>query len=328
MKKIIIVIVIGLLVVGVIFVYIYIDSHRPRHFEVDFLNIGQGDSTLIQFANGQKMLVDCGPNKIVLSALGRHLPFYDNTIDYVLATHPDLDHYGGCVDVLKRYNVKNIITNGHTKPSDPYWQEWNKVMHEETYDDHPLTPSFARRGQRTPATIITMSSPTVWTIASDTLQFISPDPALKLDVGAADSNNYSIVFKLTHEGETFLFTGDMEVPLENELMRKYCATSTVLSSRAESRDLARPDEISPLAARLGRNDNGCTALRADTLKVGHHGSDTGSSEPFLAIVKAKKAIISVGKNKYGHPTLRVLKHLERSGAEILRTDQKGDIVVR
>ena len=72
---------------------------------------------------------------------------------------------------------------------------------------------------------------------------------------------------------------------------------------------------------------GCTALRANILKVGHHGSDTGSSEKFLSVVKPSIAIISVGaRNRYGHPTLRVLKHLERTGATILRTDKLGDIV--
>ncbi len=328
MKKIIVVIILSLILAGGMLLYVYFDSHRPHHFEVDFLNIGQGDSALIKFENGQKMLVDCGPNKIVLSALGRHLPFYNRTIDYVVATHPDLDHYGGCVDVLQRYNVKNIIVNGHEKKYDPYWQEWNKMMHEEAG-----------------AKIITMASPTTWTIASDTLQFISPDPALHLDVAAADSNNYSIVFKLTHGNERFLFTGDMEVPLEDVLMEKYCGTTTPdlsLTLPPSSEDLrpavGRGANVTPPPQGRGQGEDSqmgarervgtCPALHADTLKVGHHGSDSGSSEEFLSIVRAKTAIVSVGKNKYGHPSHRVFKRLERTGADILRTDQIGDIVVQ
>ncbi len=280
MKKIIFIITGCLLLVSGIFLYVYFDSHRPKHFSVTFLNIGQGDSALIQFANGQKMLVDCGPNKIVLSRLGQVLPFYDRTIDYVLATHPDLDHYGGCVDVLKRYKVKEIITNGREKTNDPYWQEWNKTMREE--------PG---------ATIVTMASPTVRTIASDTLEFVSPNPALPLEVGLADSNNYSIVFKLTHGAETFLFTGDMEIPLEKALLDKYCPDNKII----------------------------CQYLKADTLKVGHHGSNSSSGDEFLARVLPKTAIISVGKNHYGHPSFRILRRLERTGADILRTDKLGDI---
>ena len=313
MKKFSLIIFICLLIIGALLLYVYIDSRRPKQFEINFLDIGQGDSALIKFANGQKMLVDCGASKIVLSALSRHLAFYDRTIDYVLATHPDLDHYGGCVDVLQRYDVKTIIVNGREKKYDPYWQEWHKTM-------------LAEPG----ATIVTMASPTTWTIASDTLQFMSPDSAFKLNVAAADSNNYSIVFKLTHDKETFLFTGDMEVPLENALMEKYCVTSTSETSppvlpfakgRKNRDPLLRKGE-----GRERSNSFTCPTLRTDVLKVGHHGSDTGSSEKFLSVVKPQTAVISVGKNKYGHPTLRVLKHLERTGATVLRTDQLGDIV--
>ena len=281
-KTFLIVIALALIIAGV-FLYIQIDKNRPKQFRVTFLNIGQGDSTLIQFENGKKMLVDCGANKKILAELGKNLPFYDRTIDYVLATHPDLDHYGGCVDVLKRYEVKEIITNGHEKTNDPYWQEWNKVMQEE--------PG---------AELVTMSSPTIWTIASDTLQFFSPDPAISLEVGQDDSNNYSIVFKLTHGDETFLFTGDMEFALENALLKKYCSKEEFI----------------------------CGNLKADTLKVGHHGSPGSTSEEFLAAVQPGTAIISTGKNHYGHPSLRVIKKLERIGAKVLRTDKIGDIIIK
>ena len=310
MKKIIFIIAISLLAISAIFAYIYFDSHRPKHFEVDFLDIGQGDSALIKFANGQKMLVDCGPNKIVLSALSRHLPFYDHTIDYVLATHPDLDHYGGCVDVLKRYDVKNIIVNGHEKKYDPYWQEWHKTM-------------LAEPG----ATIVTMASPTTWTIASDTLQFISPDPSFHLAVSAADSNNFSIVFKLTHGKETFLFTGDMEVPLENELMKKYCVTSTSETNTPPAPPFRGESPIPPKKEGREVLAQGCPTLRVDTIKVGHHGSKSSSSDEFLAVMQAKIAVVSVGAhNHYGHPSPRVLHRLERARARILRTDELGDII--
>lgn len=270
---------------GGFFYYTVSERHR-REFKIWFLNVGQGDSALVQFSDGETMLVDCGPDKRVLGELGRKLPFYARTIDYILATHPDLDHYGGCVDVLKRYNVKHIVVNGRSKLYDPYWREWDQVMRAEGAD------------------IITMASPTLWTIAGDTLQFLSPDPALKLDARADDSNNYSIVFRLTHGNEFFLFTGDMEMPLEKALMQKHCLVST---------------------STVGGN---CQALRSTVLKVGHHGSPSASGEDFLAAVRAKRAVISVGSNRYGHPSRRVLIHLERAGAEILRTDQLGAILIK
>jgi competence protein ComEC len=70
-------------------------------------------------------------------------------------------------------------------------------------------------------------------------------------------------------------------------------------------------------------------LRADVLKVGHHGSSTSTSDAFLAAVHPDVAIISVGAgNKYGHPSLDVLRALSQFGAQVLRTDEAGTVIVR
>ena len=289
-KTVIIISALVILIIG-LFLYTKLDNSQ-KHFKVTFFSIGQGDAALIQFGNGEKMLVDCGPDKKILAKLGRALPFYDRTIDYVLATHPDLDHYGGCVDVLKNYDVKEIIINGHKKEYDPYWRVWDEAVKNEG------------------AIVKIMDSPEVWHIASSTLEFISPDSSLALKTEADDSNNYSIIFRLsngparntTHSDSgrrtSYLFTADIEEPLEKALVQKYCSPSST----------------------------SCPALQSDIFKVGHHGSDTSSGEDFLNRVHPQKAIISVGKNKYGHPSLRVIKKLERAGAEIWRTDMVGDIV--
>lgn len=277
-KKIIIIAVL-LVLIGGLFLYTKLNNSQ-KHFQVTFFDIGQGDAALIKFADGEKMLVDCGPDRKILAKLGRALPFYDRTIDYVLATHPDLDHYGGCVDVLKNYKVKEVIINGHKKENDPYWRAWDQAIKDEG------------------SIVKVMTNPEEWQIASSTLQFFSPDSALPLEVAPADSNNYSIVFKLKNDRTSFLFTGDMEEPLEKALAHKYCSASSTV----------------------------CPTLQSDVLKIGHHGSDTASGEEFLNLVRPQTAIVSVGKNKYGHPSLRVLKKLERVEAEILRTDVAGDIV--
>lgn len=280
-KIIFIICIISLLLLGCIF-YFYYNQKNPHKFQVTFFNVGQGDAALIQFGNGQKMLIDCGADRKILAKLGQALPFYDRTIDYILATHPDLDHYGGCVDVLKNYKVKEIITNGRKKEYDPYWRIWYEAVKNEG------------------AIIKIIDNPQEWVIASSTLEFLSPDKTLDLDINADDSNNYSIVFKLKNDRISFLFTGDMEDPLEYALAHKYCSVSSTV----------------------------CPALQADVLKVGHHGSDSSSGEDFLKFVDPQTAIISAGKNnRYGHPSRRVLKKLERTGAEILRTDEKGDIML-
>ncbi len=98
---------------------------------------------------------------------------------------------------------------------------------------------------------------------------------------------------MTYKKNTFLFTGDAETKAEAEA------------------DMIKAKKT----------------LRADVLKVGHHGAKTSTSKNFLDAVKPKYAVISVGKNSYGHPTSQVVNLLKNSKASILRTDQSGTIII-
>lgn len=106
-----------------------------------------------------------------------------------------------------------------------------------------------------------------------------------------DLNNYSIVFKLTYGSKSFLFTGDTEDVSEKEML------------------------------------SGGYDLKADVLKVGHHGSNSSTTSEFLSAVAPKYAVISVGKgNTYGHPTQTTLDKLKNAGITVYRTDELGTIV--
>ncbi|MDP4118510.1 MAG: ComEC/Rec2 family competence protein, partial [Bacillota bacterium] len=105
----------------------------------------------------------------------------------------------------------------------------------------------------------------------------------------SDLNNYSAVLLLTYDKKRFLFAGDAQAKSENEIK---------------------------------------TNISADVLKVGHHGSDTSTTEKFLQKVKPTYAIISVGKdNEYGFPKDETLSRLKRYGCKVYRTDESGTIVV-
>ena len=104
-------------------------------------------------------------------------------------------------------------------------------------------------------------------------------------------NNYSAVLMLSYNDKNFLFMGDAEKEVETE----------ILSS--------------------GYN------VSADILKVGHHGSSSSSSDSFIKAVKPSIAVISVGKNSYGHPTAATLATLTKYKADIWRTDEKGTVIV-
>jgi len=110
--------------------------------------------------------------------------------------------------------------------------------------------------------------------------------------GYESLNDYSAVIKLTYGQTGFLFTGDAEEKSEGEMLQ-------------QSR----------------------TQLEADVLKVGHHGSVSSTSEPFLDAVSPEFAIISVGKgNDYGHPHQEIIKRLEEKGVQYFRTDFRGTII--
>jgi competence protein ComEC len=270
-------------ILAVILLFLKFFSHG-KVFKVVFFNVGQGDSSLIRLPSGAKMLVDCGPDKTVLGKLGKYLPFYDRTLDYLFVTHFDADHYGGCVEVLRRYQVKNVYINGDDKPDDAYWQKWSAALRAEG------------------ASVKIVSAPMSLNDGTAEIDFFAPRPAFT-SIAKTDSNNHSVVFRLAYGTTTVFYAGDMELKLEGELLAAECGTSTAI---LES----------------------CDALESDYLKVGHHGSDSSSGEAFLSAVRPEISIISVGKNKFGHPSLRVIRKLDRVGAKIWRTDKLNDIILR
>ncbi len=257
------------------------DQHLP-HVTVTFLDIGQGDASYIIFPSGEDMLIDCAKDGRILVALGRVMTPFDRTIDYLIVTHPDNDHYGGCIDVLKRFRVNHIVYNGLRKNQEPYWRYFWDMVESEDAVYHEIG------GRET------------WELASSTFSFLYPDHPVTADMSVPGSveepidNNTSIVAKLTFGAESVLFTGDTERALEEYL---------VGAAKGE--------------------------LDSDVLKVGHHGSPGSSSQAFVDAVSPRYASISVGKeNTYGHPSQRVIRRLERSGADIWRTDESGDIEMR
>src|SRR3989344_5975110 len=86
-----------------------IASQKDGFLKVYFFDIGQGDSIFIETPSGGQILVDGGPDNIILQKLGEVMPFYDKDIDAVIVSHPHADHLVGLIDVLERYDVKNII---------------------------------------------------------------------------------------------------------------------------------------------------------------------------------------------------------------------------
>ncbi|MBU3901531.1 MBL fold metallo-hydrolase, partial [Patescibacteria group bacterium] len=94
---------------------------------IDFLDVGQGSAILVSAPNNNQVLIDGGPSDAVLAKLGQALPLGDRQIELLILTHPDSDHLSGLVEVLKRYEVSQILESGIADSSAEY-QAWNDLI--------------------------------------------------------------------------------------------------------------------------------------------------------------------------------------------------------
>lgn len=100
--------------------YAVLREGRHDLLTVSFLDVGQGDAVFIRAPGGRQVLVDGGPGSSVVRQLGRVMPWYDRSIDMLIATHPDADHVSGLIDVLARYDVTMIMRSSVQADTAPW----------------------------------------------------------------------------------------------------------------------------------------------------------------------------------------------------------------
>lgn len=240
----------------------------PR-LDVTVFDVGQGDAILIRTPAGHNLLIDGGPSgRLLTEALGDELPFWDRELDMVVLTHPDSDHLTGLVSALERYDVGQVLTGAQQSDSDAF-EAWREAL-----DEEGAPVRIAAAGQ--------------WVDLGDgaRLEVLGPPPGFS--GSRPESNDASLVLKLTWGQASFLFTGDAANAAENAL----------IESGAD--------------------------LRAAVLKVAHHGSAYSTGRSFLDAVRPVVAAISVGDdNIFGHPSSATLDRLQDT--LVLRTDEVGRI---
>lgn len=238
---------------------------------VDMLDVGQGDSILIRTPANKVILIDASESGAhVADQLKREGVDH---LDLVIATHPHADHIGGMQTVLQTFPVKRYTDNGlpHTT------QTYAGVMTE--IETRGISYQAAVRG-------------TVFNLDDGAkLEILFPTGS-PLTGTRSDLNANSVVTRLTHGSDCFLFVGDAEQPTEAALLS---------------------------AGGLGQ---------CDVLKVAHHGSQYSSTQAFLDVVQPKVALISVGvANRYRHPGPDTVERIRAMGTAIYRTDESGQITV-
>ena len=240
-------------------------TQTSANVTIKFIDVGQGEAILIALPE-KTMLIDAGPTgsapKIaqVLQELGR------NKIDYLVATHPDEDHIGGMADVISSTQIGTIYAPNKTNNTATYRKFLTAIQ------NNNLQITLAEAG-----TIIDQTD-------SYKLEILWP----KKDANFPDTNDYSIIIKLTVGNKTFLFTGD-------------APTNAILNSN--------PGHI-------------------DVLKVSHHGSRTGTTEVLIHKLSPTYAVLSYAlDNSYGHPMQSVLNALRKHSVEVWGTGANGTITI-
>jgi len=189
------------LAAAAIFVWSEVLAQQPSaKLKIDFFDVGQGDALLIDAPNGNQALIDGGPSDAILAKLGEALPFSDRKIELLILTHPDADHLSGLVEVLKRYEVGEILETGILDNSSEY-QAWDDLIKAKN-----IPVIFASAGQ-------------VIKIADQAeIKILYPLGKINGEDFSKDTNSTSIVGKLIYGKNSLLFTGDAEGSVESPLL--------------------------------------------------------------------------------------------------------------
>lgn len=251
-----------------------------KELQIYFLDVGQGDCTLIKTESNKIILIDGGEGNSDKYDQGKNvvLPYLLDRgitkIDYIMISHFDSDHCGGLFYIIENLKVKNIIIG---LQSEKYLQYEN------------LLKIIKKRNINL---IIVQNGMKIKIDNTSYFDILWPDG--KYMITENSINNNSIVAKFCYKNKTVLFTGDIEYPAENVLVKLH-----------------------------GRK------LKSDILKSPHHGSSTSSTEDFLKFVKPRIVLIGVGEdNSYGHPSNVVIDMYNNIGAVIYRTDIMGEIMIK
>ena len=257
---------------------------------IHFLDVGQGDCTLIEFPDGQTLLIDGGNT---LSTTEKTIMRYLNAlkikkIDYLLVTHTDEDHCGALPTLITYKEIGKIF-----------------LPQAENVDvNTAYSKTYAAAIKSGAKTVITSRGMTIQSNDekySYTFSVIYPYATVDVISSTTETNINSAVAWLDYLGVSALFTGDMPSVIESQLM---------------SEDANNLLDV-----------YGVDLSSTEILKVAHHGSRYSTSSPFLQYLNVEAATISCGKdNPYGHPHKEVLHALQEKGAEIFRTDEQGTIV--
>ena len=255
--------------------------NKSYSLRIYFVDVGQGDCTLICTPTNKTILIDGGGSETGSFDVGEKtlLPYLLDRkitkIDYVMVSHFDADHVGGLIYILEHIEVKNVIIGKQGKGCESY-ERFKELLTEKN-----ISVMLVKQGDK-----VVIDRFTYFDILFPSDELVTENVL----------NNNSIVSKLSCKNFSCVFTGDIEELAEKKLIENYKDTNL---------------------------------LKADVLKVAHHGSKTSSTQDFLQLICPKIALIGVGENnKFGHPNAGVIERLEKLNTKVYRTDKSGEIQIK
>ncbi len=181
------------------FIWYVVQAEGKHELTISFLDVGQGDAILIEAPNGNQLLIDAGPDAHVLSSLGEALPFYDRSLDGILATHPDKDHIGGFISVMDSYSIENYFNSGKKANTELF------LALEKSIKEKEITNSKLSRGMRLHLGEGAYAD-VLWP-TSDAAQ-----------LEKLPTNETSITLRVVYGATSFLFSGDAGIGVESKLI--------------------------------------------------------------------------------------------------------------
>lgn len=301
--------------------------------QVHFMDVGQGDSILILFPDGKDMLIDCANYNNASAYRTETLAYIDNYVtdgqlDYLMLTHCDGDHVYFMDEVLEKYDVDTVFMPNvlaepsGTQSSDRLQAEidaldQNKVgmfTDEDTVDSNAYAEFFIAALSEPECEIVLNVDPD-----EDTNSIVITD-GTKLSDGTYDGATYMLTFYCPTE--EYYATTDLSSAEEKNAVSpigilEYNDVRIVLTG--DSNEINEPTFVD----RIGGS------LDCDVLKVGHHGSETSSTEEFLDAINCEYAVISCNAegNTFSHPRQSTLDRFIEDDMTIYRTDNNGNIVL-